>query len=108
MSQEVNNRDNMTEGVSSTSAKIEIPETKTTTTSTSETENPLPNNDKKDEKSKVIPSSEDINNRDIEVANTRNEKSHQGELNTNSHSDHLNVPLSKTKLTLVFIGYLII
>ncbi|PKK71701.1 hypothetical protein RhiirC2_744147 [Rhizophagus irregularis] len=48
----------MTEGVSSTSAIIEVPETKTTTISTSKTENPLINNDDnnnvKDEKSKEI------------------------------------------------------
>ncbi|GES73094.1 major facilitator superfamily domain-containing protein [Rhizophagus clarus] len=103
MSQEVNNRD-MTEGVSSTSAVIEIPETNTKPISTSETENPLPNNDKKDEKSKENPSLEDINNRDVEMANTRNEKSYQGELITNSHSDHSRVPLSKVKLILVFTG----
>lgn len=109
MSQEINNRDNMTEGVSSTSAIIEVPETKTTTISTSKTENPLINNDDnnnvKDEKSKVNSSSDDINNRDVEVANIRNEKSYQGELNTNSHSgDHSRVPLTKARLALVFTG----
>lgn len=108
MSQEINNRDNMTEGVSSTSTIIEVPETKTTTISTSKTENPLINNDDnnnvKDEKSKVNSSSNDINNRDVEVANIRNEK-YQGELNTNSHSeDHSRVPLTKARLALVFIG----
>ncbi|CAB4480306.1 MFS general substrate transporter [Rhizophagus irregularis] len=110
MSQEINNRDNMTEGVSSTSAIIEVPETKTTTISTSKTENPLINNDDnnnvKDEKSKVNSSLDDIiNNRDVEVANIRNEKSYQGELNTNSHSgDHSRVPLTKARLALVFTG----
>jgi hypothetical protein len=113
MSQEVNNRDNMTEGVSNTSAIIEMPETKTTTISTSETENPLTDNNDinnvKNEKSKVNSSSDDVNNRDVEVANIRNGKSYQGELNTNSHSDdHSRVPLSRARLALVFVGYIII
>src|SRR5215469_763672 len=97
MSQEVNSRDNV-EGVSSTSKIIEIPEIKTTDTSTNENENLNDNNAKVGKSNQELMVNSPPKDRDIEVAN---EKSNQGLEN------HIRVPLSKARLTLVFIGYII-
>ena len=72
----------MTEVISGTSTIIEIPETKTTTTSTSKTGDTTTNNE------------------------VKNEKSNQGE-STNSE-DNEKVLLTKAKLSLVMLGYIIL
>ncbi|RIA83709.1 major facilitator superfamily domain-containing protein [Glomus cerebriforme] len=106
MSQEINNHNNIADG---TSAIIEIPENNATTTSTSEAENSIVNNSNvKDEKSNQdlkmnLPSE----NRDVEMANIKNEKSNQNqgqevEIEEQPYNDR--APLTKTRLSLVFIG----